>query len=180
MYVILSVRLRPKPNRPTHLRWVNVSTILSCPAGLHNSSIWYSSREVYKMTVGCQNEEEPELRLQWFPDVQNITARFISQITNLETRCIFSSNDGILKGELIPETPISGPLNEIHATIFIQPGQKIQHEFFICKQGVVRNGTCRTQYANGTYGGGKQSIQTSGDQHKITDELRPSHLDKHQ
>ncbi|KAA0193210.1 hypothetical protein FBUS_03609 [Fasciolopsis buskii] len=180
MHLLLPVWLRPKPGRPVHFRWVNISTILTCPAGLHNGSIWYSSREVYKMTVGCQNEEEPELHLPWFPDVQNITALFLSHITNMETRCVFSSKEGVLKGELLPETPIMGPLNEIHATIYIQPDRKIQHEFFICKQGIVRNGTCRTQYANGTYGGGKQSIQTNGNQHKISDELRPSNLDKHQ
>ncbi|CAL8073147.1 unnamed protein product [Calicophoron daubneyi] len=175
-----SIILRPTLVRRDHAEWVNTSALLVCPAGPHNTSLWYSPREVYRMTVGLVDEEESSLNLDHFPDVPEITAVFLSQLTGKQTRCVFSSSNGIITAKLVQEDSEAFSDVTLSATVYFRPKATLTNKFFIYIQGRIRNGTCRSHYANGTFDRGQQRIHSNAAYHVITDELKPNNMDRHE
>ncbi|KAF6779839.1 hypothetical protein AHF37_00619 [Paragonimus kellicotti] len=97
-------------------------------------SVWYSARAVYQKTIGCQLDRKNLITFEWFPDVPRIFAIFRSENSNRQSGCMFSSVDGILKAEMLPEEWIALSNNTYFATVYYQPNDLVPINFFICKK----------------------------------------------
>ncbi|CAH8624989.1 unnamed protein product [Heterobilharzia americana] len=175
------ISLRARFGKTSYARWTNTSTTLICSGAGFTSIMWYSVRTVYKMAVGCLKNEHEELHLDWFPDVPEIIATYISYQRRIRQVCIFSSSNGILSANLSQENLDDNLSNvPVTATLYFPKNSLITNVFFICKQGEVRNGTCRSQMSNGTFYNGEKSIYTNDEFYKITYEVVPTHMGKHE
>ncbi|CAH8566616.1 unnamed protein product [Schistosoma turkestanicum] len=143
--------------------------------------MWYSVRKVYKMAVGCLKNEHRQLHLDWFPDVPEIIAAYVSYERRIRQVCTFSSSNGILTSSVSLEELNDQSLNmALTTTVYFLPNSIMTNVFFICKQGEVRNGTCHSQLGNGTFYNGEKNIYTNNEFYKITDEVVPTHMGKHE
>ncbi|XP_018654113.1 hypothetical protein Smp_006300 [Schistosoma mansoni] len=90
------VFLEAKLGKPSYARWVNTSITLICSGKGYTSVMWYSVRKVYKMAIGCLKNEHRQLQLDWFPNVPEIIATYVSYEKRIRQVCIFSLSNGIL------------------------------------------------------------------------------------
>ncbi|CAH8869591.1 unnamed protein product [Trichobilharzia szidati] len=173
--------LKAQLGKQSYARWVNTSTTLLCPGDEFTSIIWYSSRKIYRMAVGCLRDEYEFLRLDWFPDVPEIVAIYVSYEKRIRQTCLFSSSNGILSTNLFLESLGDHPNSpELSATIYIKDNSAMTNIFFICKQGEVRNGTCRSHTINGTFFNGEETIHKNDMFYKIINEFVPVPMGKHE
>ncbi|KAH8866186.1 CD97 antigen [Schistosoma japonicum] len=177
------VSLQAKLGKTYYARWVNSSITLICSGEEFTSIIWYSVMKVYKMAVGCLKNEHRQLHLDWFPNVPEITATYVSYQKKIRQVCLFSSSNGILTSSVSLEklNALDQSLSmALTATVYFLGNSIMTNVFFICKQGEVRNGTCRSQLGNGSYYNGEKTIYTNDEFYKITDEVVPTHMGRHE
>ncbi|KAH8866191.1 Cadherin EGF LAG seven pass G type receptor [Schistosoma japonicum] len=175
------VSLQAKLGKTYYARWVNSSITLICSGEEFTSIIWYSVMKVYKMAVGCLKNEHRQLHLDWFPNVPEITATYVSYQKKIRQVCLFSSSNGILTSSVSLEKLNDQSLSmALTATVYFLGNSIMTNVFFICKQGEVRNGTCRSQLGNGSYYNGEKTIYTNDEFYKITDEVVPTHMGRHE
>ncbi|CAH8660946.1 unnamed protein product [Schistosoma rodhaini] len=175
------VFLEAKLGKPSYARWVNTSITLICSGKGYTSVMWYSVRKVYKMAIGCLKNEHRQLQLDWFPNVPEIIATYVSYEKRIRQVCIFSLSNGILSsGVSVEELNDQSVDMMLTTTVYFLPNSIITNVFFICKQGEVRNGTCHSQLGNGTFYNGEKNIYKNNEFYKITDKVVPTHMGKHE
>ncbi|CAH8656638.1 Cadherin EGF LAG seven-pass G-type receptor 1 [Schistosoma haematobium] len=175
------VFLQAKLGKLSYARWVNTSITLICSGKEFTSVMWYSVRKVYKMAIGCLKNEHRQLHLDWFPNVPEIIATYVSYEKQIRQVCIFSLSNGILTSRvLVEELNDQSADMALTTTVYFLPNSIITNVFFICKQGEVRNGTCHSRLGNGTFYNGEKNIYKNNEFYKITDKVVPTHMGKHE
>ncbi|CAH8641130.1 unnamed protein product [Schistosoma bovis] len=175
------VFLQAKLGKLSYARWVNTSITLICSGKEFTSVMWYSVRKVYKMAIGCLKNEHRQLHLDWFPNVPEIIATYVSYEKQIRQVCIFSLSNGILTSRVLVEELNDQSVDmALTTTVYFLPNSIITNVFFICKQGEVRNGTCHSRLGNGTFYNGEKNIYKNNEFYKITDKVVPTHMGKHE
>ncbi|KAA3682473.1 uncharacterized protein DEA37_0007228 [Paragonimus westermani] len=93
---------------------------------------------------------------------------------------MFSSENGILKAEMLPEEWIAFSNNTYFATVYYQPNDTVPINFFICKKRAVRNGTCLIQYTNGTFAGDHTNVKNGDEYYQVTGIVKPDHVNQYE